>query len=329
MDTNSWLYGLDSQTRDRIEDLHLNFGATELNTGDTRPRTRVYWVDNVNGSDTGFDGLSPQTPFATILKGLNMARYLPGTSTIDDTKDHHAYVFVAPGHYNDEALLFAGYNIHLIGLGPGVPGKDYGVSINYDGDIAATAVLAWQGSGIHLANLHIEVQEAIPGIYCAAGNNNLIENCVINCDGTNATYGIQMANMKGSWIRNCVITRPVTAGIYVGAGDYAIQGGIERCMINTGVSAGAKGIHVSATTTVYNFRIHQNFVDVIGGGATAVGIHMEAADTALACFVTDNYVAVATGNTTALTTNQYGSLNNHVSVGGVDHETGPWGDDDG
>lgn len=280
---------------------------------------RVYCVDSVNGSDS-YNGFSWQKPKASIDAAIDLARYQLGTTTIDSSKDHHAVVLVAPGHYNEQ-LLFSGYNIHLIGCGCPVPGKDYGVSINYDGAVASTAVLAFSGSGIHIANLHIHCAEAIPAVLMAyPGDNNLIENCVIECDGTNCTYGILAQSMKGSRIRNCVIIDPKTAGIFLDGGDerYAINGGIDGCQIRSAV-AGVKGIYIEDTMTVYNFRVFQNFIDVEGGGATCKGIDNDAGRVIIA----DNYVVVETG-ATAIESASHGMLNNHVSVGGT--VTDPQGD---
>lgn len=281
---------------------------------------RVFCVDGVNGDDDA-DGLGWARAKATIQAGVNAARYLINTTTIDDTKDHHAVVLVAPGHYNEQ-VLFSGYNIHVIGCGPGVPGKDYGVSINYDGAIAATAVVGFSGSGISLHNLHIYCAEAIPALFIAGGDNNLIENCVIECDGTNCTYGIQAYSMKGSWIRDCVIRTPKTVGIFLdgGADRYCIDGGIERCSIY-GTATGVVGIHCENTMTVYGFRLFQNFIDVEGGGATARAIYNQATGN---MFIADNYCVVETA-ATAISSAGHGSLNNHVSVNGT--VTDPFDDD--
>lgn len=285
------------------------------------PQNRVLCVDSVNGDDS-FNGFSWAKPTATIMAAVNKARYLLGTTTIDDTKDHHAVVLVAPGHYNEQ-VLFSGYNIHVVGCGPVVPGKDYGVSINYDGAIAATAVVGFTGSGNSLHNLHIYCEEAIPALLMAfPGDNNMLENIVIEGDGTNCTYAIQAQTMKGSWIHDCVLSGFVTSGIFLngGANRYAIHGGIERCQM-IGIPAGIKGIHAENTMTMYNFRIYQNFIDVEQGGATAVGIHVEATGNV---FVTDNYVVAETA-ATPISVAGHGSLNNHVSINGT--VTDPYDDD--
>ena len=285
---------------------------------------RVYCVDSVNGSATA-DGLGWGRALNTIQAAVNKARYLPGTTTIDDTKDHSALVLVAPGHYNVAAgagTLFSGYNIEIRGVGPAVPGKDYGVSINYDGAVTTTAVLGFSGSGITLRNLHIYCDAAIPALYIAGGDNNLIENCVIECDGTNCTYGIQADSMKGSWIRDVVIRTPVTAGIYVagGANHYAIDGGIQRAKIYA-AAAGAKGIYVENTNTVYNFEISDCKIDVEAAGATAKGIDNDATGNMI---ISENKVVIETA-ATAIESASHGVLHNYVSTNGT--VTDPFDDD--
>lgn len=273
-----------------------------------------YYVDSVNGNDVN-DGSSWENAVATIQVGVNLARRYPGTTTIDSTKDHHTTVFVAPGHYN-EAVSFSGYNIHLIGCGCPVPGKDYGVSLNYDGAITATshAILAFSGSGIHIKNLHVYCDAAIPGIYNAGGDNNLIENCVVEGDGTNMTYAIQMESMKGSRIRGCVLHGFVTAGIFCdgGADRYCIHGGIEDCQLYSAVT-GAKGIFVESTMTCYNFRISGNFIDLEPAGATAKGIDNDASGN---IFITDNFIVVET-SATAAESASHGMMRNQSSTNGT------------
>ncbi len=308
MDTKNW--GLEYRTAEAAELIRKQLMAGSTIGEFTFPQ-KVYFVDSVNGLDTN-DGLSWATPFKTIMKGLNTARRLPGSTTIDDTKDHQAWVFVAPGHYN-EAIAFSAYGVHLVGLGSPVPGKDYGVSINYSGATAANAALAFGGSGNSIRNLHINVgAQALPGIWCNAGDNNLIENCVIDGDGATATHGILLYSMKGSWIRDCVISGFITTGIKLegGADRYAIQGGIERCQIFMPTVAGAKGIYIDGNMTVYNFRVDRNFVDARGGGATGKGIDNDAAGVV---FITDNYVLTDAGTPIeTVPADSAGILHNHT-----------------
>jgi len=267
---------------------------------------RIYHVDSVNGSDT-YSGLSWKKAKQTIMAAVNLARRLPGTTTIDDTKDHKSLVLIAPGHYNGEDIMFSGYGITLEGACHGRPGKDYGVSINYDAAQDTTAVVAFSGSGITLRNLTITCEEAIPGIWIAGGDNNLVENCVIIGDNANMTYGIDAASLKGSSIIGCDISGFMTAGI---RGDgYCIQGLIRDNRI-FGKQA-APGILIEATASGWNFAIDRNFVDVIDGGAAAIGIDV---DTTNVVFVTDNRIVC---HTTGATHAGYGMMGNKVSASGT------------
>lgn len=282
---------------------------------------RVWCVDSVSGDDT-YEGNSWKKPFASIQAAVNAARYLPGTTTIDDTKDTHDVILVAPGHYNEEELLYSGYNLHIVGLGLAVPGKDYGVSINYDGAADSTAAVAFSGSGNSLHNVHIYCDAALPALYIAGGDNNLIEDVVIECDGTNCTYGIQADSMKGSAIRRVDIRTPKTAGIYVAGGDnhYAIDGEINDCRIY-GTNTGVVGILVDNTVTAYNFEIMRNKISVRGGGAGSKGIDINATGDIIAG---DNYI-VCHASATPAESAGYGLLNNHISAGGT--VTDPFDDD--
>jgi hypothetical protein len=277
---------------------------------------RIYHVDSVNGDDT-YSGLSWVKAKQTIMAAVNLARYLPGTTTIDDTKDHKTLVLIAPGHYNGEDIWFSGYGITLEGACHGRPGRDYGVSINYDGAQDTNAVIAFGGAGITLRNLTITCEEAIPGIWISSGDNHLIENCLIIGDNTNMTFGIDANSLKGSSIIGCDISGFMTAGI---RGDgYCIQGLIRDNRI-FGKQA-VPGILVDNTATGWNFAIDRNFVDVHGGGAAAIGIDVNTTDTIL---VTDNFVLC---HTTPITCAGNGSIGNHASINGA--VTDPWDDNDG
>jgi len=273
----------------------------------------VWFVDNDDGNDDN-DGLCWATAFKTIQRGINQARYGANTGALEYViKNHHKYIFVRPGHYNlDSYISMSGYGMHLIGLGS-VPGKDYGVSLNYDGALDATGVIAFSGSGNSIENLHITVQEAIPGIYMAGGDNNLIRGNVIEGDGVNATAGIYAPNVKGSWICNNVIHRCLK-GIDVpgGADCYFISGGIVGNQIYSDI-ASAKGIHIAAAGSLvsYGARITHNFIALTDAGAIGIDI-----DHTGAIIVTENNICI-TGAGTGIETAGVGILHNYVSVNSV------------
>lgn len=278
-----------------------------------------YFVDSVNGSDSN-DGLSWERAKQTIDAAVDLARYLPGTTTIDDTKDHHTCVYVAPGHYNEQ-LLFSGYNIHLIGC-PVHPGKDYGVCLNYDAAVTTTCCLGFSGSGIEIANFWVNNEGgAIPGIYCAGGDNNVVRNCIVDCGGT-GTYGIHMASMKGSVVEDCIVETPATGGILVagGADVYFIQGYIENNMIH-GDATGVIGIDIQSNIVAYSARVRYNTIDVLGGGATAYGIYNRSSNNIL---ITRNDILLTTANRAVVSSGK-GILHNAVSANGT--VTDPFDDD--
>ena len=282
-----------------------------------------YFVDGTNGNDN-WDGLSWTRAKATIQAALNLARYLPGTTTIDTTVNRLRYVYVAPGHYN-ERVAWSGYGIHLIGSGHGVPGKDYGVSLNYDGALTAgdAYICAFGGSGNSIRNLHVYCDVALPAVHILAGDNNLIKNVVIEGDGTNCTYGIHAQSMKGSVIKDVVMEGMTTAGIWVetDADVYMINGAMSNNQIYSDVN-GCVGILVDNGVVTRNFKIDRNFIDLEGGDATNIGIDNNAASGNVC--ITDNYIVMENGATAAESAS-HGMLHNHVSVNGT--VTDPFNDD--
>jgi len=299
--TTDNMVGLGLRSREAAE-LIRSYTVGQLNTGAPEVPAKCFFVDDTIGSDTAHDGLTPATPFKTITKGINAARCKEANSVAASirTRNHTAWVFVAPGKYNEQLIFDVDhkdklFGIHVVGLAHGRPGKDYGVSINYDGAVDdGNGVVCMQGNGIHLANLHIFCAEAIPAISLASGkfgDNNLIENCVIAAD-ENMTYGIECGSLKGTTIRDCYIRGANTAGIHCsgGADIYAIEGAIE----NNQISGDSPGIMIDAgVTTSWGFRVHHNFV--FAGANKGIDINCGG----LTVLVTDNFV-VTTGATTPI-----------------------------
>lgn len=255
-----------------------------------------YFVDPTNGNNSN-DGRSWFTAFETFEKGIDLCRFDHGTTDVADDKAHRAFLFLAPGHYNETTqLLFSGYNISVIGCGIPVPGKDYGVSLNYDGTASSTAAMLINGSGIELANLHLYCDAAIPALYIYfPGDNNYVHDLVIEADGTNCTYGIYATSMKGSWIERCTIDQCATAGIgvhYDAADQYAIDGGIKDCHIASNVS-NTSGITVHANLVCRNFWVEHNFVGLTNG-SSCKGIDVNSTS---GVYVVDNYVSVPSSAT--------------------------------
>jgi hypothetical protein len=160
------------------------------------------------------------------------------------------------------------------------------------------------------------MEEAFPAIWCAGGDNNLIKNVVIEGDDSNMTYGIKMSSMKGSWIRDCVITRFATSGIWVegGADQYFIWGGIENNLIASLVASNTEGILVDsqATLVAYGSVIRDNDI-ILGTGTSSKGIDVNNTGSIL---VRNNYVSVPTSGTPIEHAGGNGFiLGNHTAAG--------------
>lgn len=303
----------------------LGIGNQMMPTGhEFGDKNRHYFVSEDWGSDTN-DGKSWQNAFASFEKGIDMARFDAGsTSAIAADKGQRAFVFVAPGQYNETTqLLWSGYNISVIGCGTGVPGKDYGVSFNYDGTASSTAAFLLSGSGNEIYNFHVYCDAAIPALYIAGGDNNHIHNIVIECDGTNCTYGIQADSLKGSRIDGCYIDGAITAGIYVdgGADRYMINGHIRDCHIYSSTS-NAYGIHVDNGLVCRNFPIDRNIIE-LSTGSSGIGIWVDATSSGYPT-CTDNYVSVA--SSASPITHDGGDqylMGNHTAAGTVNADPYP------
>ncbi len=302
----------------------IGFGDNMIPFGQTLGLGRkVFFVDPSFGNDANV-GTSWRKAFKTFEKGIDACRFDLGTTTIADDVAHRAFLFLAPGHYNETTqLLFSGYNISVIGCSIPVPGKDYGVSINYDGSVTATAAMLINGSGIELARLHIYCDAAVPALYIYfPGDNNFVHDCVIECDGTNTTYGIYATTMKGSRIEDVTVTGAVTAGIgleYDAADQYAINGRVKDCHITSAYS-NTKGIHVHANLVCYNFWLEHNFVGLTSG-SSCKGIDVDATS---GLYVVDNYVSVPSSATPIEHAGgeQYW-LGNHTAAGTTNADPAP------
>ena len=219
-----------------------------------------YYVDGTNGVDTN-DGLSWGTAFKTIQYACNIARYQAGTTTIDSSKGHHKYIFIAAGQYNEQ-ILFSGYNIHLIGVAP-LSNGDYGVVVNYDDAVASIAVLGFTGSGLEIVNICFNSAHAIPIILFADTSDAVhIHDCWIKGDNSKTvTIGISCA-IKNSIIENNIINGCIT-GIDVAAGDWFNNSTIRKNKITNCTNL----INITATAVCTESEISEN-----SGVGSATGI---------------------------------------------------------
>jgi hypothetical protein len=248
-----------------------------------------YYVDGVNGQDTN-DGLSWETAFRTVQKACNVARYTPGTTTIDTTKNRDKYIFIAPGQYNEQ-ILFSGYNIHLIGCGP-ISNGDYGVVINYDDAIAATAVIGFTGAGLEIANICFQTTKAIPIMLLGVGGDVADGACIHHCwfKGDNSktcTIGIS-GEIKNSVIENNIINGCIT-GINFAAGVWFNNSVIRKNKITNVTNI----INVDATAVCTESEISEN-----SGVGSSTGI-VNASSTDILIYGNHTKPAVSDGGATA------------------------------
>jgi hypothetical protein len=184
------------------------------------PQNSKYYADCINGDDA-YDGLSWESAFRTIQKACDVARWVPGTTTIDTARNRHKFIFIAPGQYNEQ-ILFSGYNIRLIGCSP-LSNGDYGVVINYDDAIDDTCVFGFTGAGLEVANICFQTTKAIPIMLLGTGGNVADASWIHHCwlKGANdktPTIGIS-AEIKNSIIEHVDINGVIT-GINFASGVW-------------------------------------------------------------------------------------------------------------
>jgi len=302
-----------TELRDRISDEGVNYART-IEAGH-----RVVFVDVANSTGAE-DGKTWETAYNTLTEGLNAARYDVGTTDLDDDKNQHAYVFIAPGQYEKTSYTsFSGFGLHIIGVARG--NADYGVTINYAGTCTgAPSVMVCGGAEIELANLAICGDEAYPILYFTVADRVVIRNVHIKGDNANVTYGMQFDNAKHVEIYDCVIEGWETAGIYFngGANQYFIFNNIHDNTILADASgtAGGAGILIDSDMTSYGSKIWRNVFDVSGQGSGAFGIDNNSSNTTLSCFIFDN-LAVGDASFVGFTSTQRGMWNNAYSANGT------------
>ena len=286
-----------SMTQPRIE-----AAFDELRTL-VNPYADIIYVDG-SVSSSG-DGSTWAKAYETIQEGVNAARYTAGTTTINTDKDRMKIVYVAPGQYNEQ-VLFSAYNVHLIGVQP-FGNIDYGVVVNYDGSSGAPAAMAFSGAGCSIQNIQINMTEAYPALYMSVMDGCLLRNITCKGDGTNATIGIWVPNMKESVIDNCHIHDFQTAGIHVGQGDggdtYFCTSEIKNCKISGDTGTGIL-VHANAVASAaLGSFIHQNKIV----GTMTTGIHQD--HNAAYVLISDNWIQA----TTAVTDDGTGAADNHTA----------------
>lgn len=269
----------------------------------------TYYVDG-NISTSG-DGSTWDEAFKTVAEAIAVC-------DDDYTDDAEYYVFIAPGEYAEDDLLFAGHGLHLIGLGN--PGNDSGVHIK--GASGATyGVLAIAGANCSVRNIALEAAGAEPCLYLAAADNCVFDNIVFTGVSATTVSAVEIKTFKTCKMTNCTFGQAgngfLTQVIYfTGAADtYFIDSEISNNKIYNTATA-SYGIYCASGTVTYGSVIKDNHISMRGAGTSARAIYL--APTNSTCFVTDNFMYVDSGGTSvAVGSGMTGVLRNEVSVAGT------------
>jgi len=137
---------------------------------------RYYHVDGVNGDNTN-DGLTPETAFKTIQRGINAA-------------EDYDTVLVWPGVYNEEIGFWGDAITVKSAADAAVVETDYGYAFSF---------FSAEGPGTVLSNFIIRNSQY--GIYLVNGSSPTLSNLTI----INNDFGISAFNGSDPDISNCIL----------------------------------------------------------------------------------------------------------------------------
>lgn len=275
----------------------------------------VYYVDGVAGLDTNA-GTTVAASFKTIATALDAA-------DDDYTDDAMTSIYIKPGEYEEDDLLFAGHGLRLIGLG--VPGRDSGVHVVAPDNASAYGSIALAAANVEIANICFEMgASAQPVLYAVAMDNCWIHDCTFYCD----SVPTNVCCVEAHDIRNTVIEKNKffggkTYGWYgiSGADTYFIESIIRDNLFAGssvgGYGSGAKAIYIHTDQTVYGSVIENNKILMAAVAGSPIGIDIDAhTDDRCGLMINDNYVLVPSGKTPIETAFAVpGMLHNHTAAG--------------
>lgn len=275
---------------------------------------KMYFVDEENGSDSN-DGKSPDRAFATIEKACG----LTGVCKDDYSDDALYYVFVAPGNYAEDDILFAGHGLHLIGIGQ--PGRDSGVHVIGEAG-AAYCVFGLAAANCEIANICFEAEGAEPVFYAPAMDNCWIHNCRFYAKSGTTLDCMELKDTRNSIIEDNHFFSFEEKGIHhiTGADKYCIESVIRRNLFGKSsegvIGSGAKGIFFHVDTVVYGTLIERNWLLMGDVAGSPIGIDIDSTGQIMIC---DNKVSVPTGKTPIeCAASPTGILHNATQAGAVE-----------
>lgn len=278
---------------DEIEELYQS--ASPVN---------YYYVDGVDGNDSN-DGLSPETAFATIQKGID-------TAEDGDTVLVYPAEYLEPDPWDPESINFLGKNIKVTSVEPG------------DWDIVESTVIRgivlFDGSeGGNCVFTGFSVRDISNGAIYGNHTRATISHCVISGNGP---CGATVVENCDGMISNCLITDNLTiyyCGVYPAV--MGCHGMIKNCTIAN--NASGVGILDGGETTVENCIIYGNGdpnifeLQILVGSGGILNISYSDLEGGLPGIANDGTVNWGLGNIEADPC--------FVRLGSWDYEPWPWG----
>ena len=193
----------------------FQFGGVPVGGGDwLLGVANTYFVDVQSGND-GNIGDNWNNALATIARAITLSN-----ATIDwsATPKRYNAILIAPGVY-PEALTTLPYYCHVIGMG--IRGTDTAAEIHP----VTGSVMAGTGLGLHLQNLRLETNEALPILDFGICNNTIIEDCTFTNGAAVAATGIDTENCTHLTVQRCSFESGQTTGLAYG---FYFRGGANK-----------------------------------------------------------------------------------------------------
>jgi hypothetical protein len=267
---------------------------------------RVYFVNNITGSDTLNDGLSWDAPFAELSAAITASEAYRATFTAYNRYIHN--VIYVQGTETPYAKLTAlPLHCDIVGLGNDPRGNGTGIVIigagGFDAVDSASTV-----RGLNLYNLQFNAT----GAYYAFDATAIFRSKFVNCAFYNGTSGTRIVTGGGIVIQNCIFggdTAMPSTALAVGTAG----GNFNNCLVEDSFFYGSTNGFTNGAGLADNSLFRNN---TVYGGTDGI-IDTTPNTPAAWMFYVGNYVAGGTRSITATNGSTYRLLGNHTSAGGT------------